>query len=161
MADRRTFLKTASAVGGTALLPAAAAASAHAAPGSRPAFIVDARLPRAGELGQRAAALGHRVLDPQGEMIALLLQHEAALIGPGRHLIGLTGYADFALARDLLRLSGHPIRHAAALGGPDGQRIVIRGSARDRAVLDALFAEHPSSFAPGRVAQATSFVWLA
>lgn len=159
MADRRTFLKTASAAGGTVLLPAAAAASACAVPGSRPALIVDARLPCADELGMRAAALGHRVLDPQGEMIALLLRHEAALIGPGRHLIGLTGYADFALARDLLRLRGHPIRHAVSLGGPGGQRAVIRGSARDGAVLEALFSGTPSAL--GRDARATGFIWLA
>ena len=159
MADRRTFLKAASAVGSAALLPAAAAASARPAPETRPAFIVDARLPRAEALRLRATALGHRVLDPRGEMIALLLQHEAALIGPGRHLVGLTGYADFALAQDLLRASGHPIRHAVALGGRDGQRDIIRGSARDGAVIAALFARMPAE--PGREAQATSFIWIA
>lgn len=155
-ASRRTVLKgvaAASALAGSAALPAKPLSGA---PGSV-RFIIDARLPEAEPLAARAALRGHRVADPGGEMIALLLGDGARLLAAGGHLIGLTGYADFALAQDLLRSMGRPVRHALAIDGAGTRSIIAGATAQERRALAALLG--PA--APDHKHRATSFAWLA
>lgn len=153
---RRTVLKgvaAASAVASSAALPAAPLG----APLGAVRFIIDARLPEAAALAARAALDGHRVADPGGEMIALLLGDGPRLLAAGGHLIGLTGYADFALAQDLLRGIGRPVRHALAIDAVGTRSIVPARSPREARALAALLgADVPES-----KHRATSFAWLA
>ncbi len=108
-------------------------------------------------LAARAALDGHRVADPGGEMIALLLGDGPRLLAAGGHLIGLTGYADFALAQDLLRGIGRPVRHALAIDAVGTRSIVPARSPREARALAALLgADVPES-----KHRATSFAWLA
>lgn len=153
---RRTVLKGVAVTGalaGSTALPAASLA----APLGTVRFIVDARLPEAAMLTARAALDGHRVADPGGEMIALLLGDGARLLAAGGHLIGLTGYADFALAQDLLRSIGRPVRHALAIEGAGVRSVIPARSPREARALAALLG--PSE--PNTTNRATSFAWLA
>ena len=153
---RRAVLKgvaAASALAGSAALPAAPLGTA---PGTV-RFIIDPRLPEAAALAARAAQGGHRVADPGGEMIALLLGDGARLLDAGGHLIGLTGYADFVLAQDLLRSMGRPVRHALTLDGTGARSVVAARSARERTALAALLG----TTQPQTRHRATSFAWLA
>lgn len=153
---RRTVLKgvaAASAVASSAALPAAPLAG----PFGTVRFIIDARLPEAAALTARAALDGHRVADPGGEMIALLLGDGPRLLAAGGHLIGLTGYADFALAQDLLRGIGRPVRHALAIDAAGARSVISARSPREARALAALLG--PA--APESKHRATSFIWLA
>lgn len=153
---RRSVLKgvaAASAVASSAALPAAPTAG----PFGTVRFIIDARLPEAAALAARAAQDGHRVADPGGEMIALLLGDGQRLLAAGGHLIGLTGYADFALAQDLLREIGRPVRHALAIDAAGVRSIVPARSPREARALAALLGTD----APQTHHRATSFAWLA
>lgn len=153
---RRSVLKgvaAASVAAGSAALPAASAAGR---PGTV-RFIIDARLPEAAALAARAALDGHRVADPGGEMIALLLGEGPHLLAAGGHLIGLTGYADFALAQDLLRGIARPVRHALAIDATGARSVIPARSQREARALAALLG--PT--APDTKHRATSFAWLA
>lgn len=153
---RRSVLKgvaAASAVASSAALPAAPTAG----PFGTVRFIIDARLPEAAALAARAAQDGHRVADPGGEMIALLLGDGQRLLAAGGHLIGLTGYADFALAQDLLRGIGRPVRHALAIDAAGARSVVPARSPREARALAALLGTD----APQTHHRATSFAWLA
>lgn len=153
---RRAVLKGVAVTGvlaGSAALPAAPLGGA---PGTV-RFIIDARLPEAAALSARAAQSGHRIADPGGEMIALLLGDGARLLAAGGHLIGLTGYADFALAQDLLRSMSRPVRHALTIDGVGARSLIAARSAHDQRALAALLG--PAG--PDTRTRATSFVWLA
>lgn len=153
---RRSVLKgvaAASAVASSAALPAAPTAG----PFGTVRFIIDARLPEGAALTARAALDGHRVADPGGEMIALLLGDGARLLAAGGHLIGLTGYADFALAQDLLRGIGRPVRHALAIDAAGARSVIAARSRHEQQALAALLG--PAE--PQTKHRATSFAWLA
>jgi hypothetical protein len=155
MAQRRDILKAASVLGGILLI--GPIASARIAGGSGFRFIVDARLPLGPRLASHAGLNRYRIVDPGGEMIHLLLDNAGTLLAQGGHIIGMTGYADFALARDLLRASGRPIRHAFVLSGAGILSTEIRGNAREAKVLAELVQPAP----PANRRQVTSFLWLA
>lgn len=153
---RRTMLKGVAATGaltGSATLYAAPLA----APPGTVRFIIDARLPEAAALAARAAQDGHRMVDPGGEMIALLLGDGPRLLAAGGHLIGLTGYADFALAQDLLRSIGRPVRHALAIDAAGARSVIAARSRHEQRALAALLM--PAE--PETKHRATSFAWLA
>lgn len=155
MTSRRTFLKGVSACGGAALLIPATGAGAAAS--AKPAFIIDGRFPDGADLARRARATGHPVYEPGGEMIVLLLDNAEDLLGRRRTIIGLTGYADLALARDFLRMHARPIHHTIAL--PDV------GDRNDHVTRSTVAAGLLASLAPlataSRTSRASSFLWLA
>lgn len=153
---RRTVLKGVAMTGALAGSATLYAAQLAAPPGTV-RFIIDARLPEAAALTARAAQDSHRVADPGGEMIALLLGDGPRLLAAGGHLIGLTGYADFALAQDLLRGIGRPVRHALAIDAAGARSVVPARSPREARALAALLSEA----APESKHRATSFIWLA
>lgn len=154
MTSRRTFLKAVSACGGAAMF--APVSGAAAMPSGGPAFVIDTRLPDGADLAQRAGAAAHLVFEPRGEMIALLFDHAEELIARKQTIIGLTGYADLALARDFLRSRGHPVRHVRSLPEVRGPLADGHASAVDQALLASLIPQcQPSSRC-----RATTFLWL-
>jgi hypothetical protein len=64
-----------------------------------------------------ARAGGHTLADPQGEVVALLLAPHGRWLSANGMIVGLTGYSDFVLARDVLRGTSRPVRHAVSLNG--------------------------------------------
>lgn len=152
---RRTVLKGAAVLGIGAGVALPAAIPDAAARDVR--FIIDARLPEAPALSARAARDRHGVVDPAGEMIALLLGNADRLLARGGYLIGLTGYADFALAQDLLRGIGRPVLHAIAIDGSGRRPIIAAPSPRTAAALDALLGRDDTTHRH----RATSFAWMA
>lgn len=154
MPARRDILK-----GGIALAAASSATLPHVAqalPGTGPMrFVVDTRLPEAARLTQRARTAGQLPADPRGEIVALLLSAEWA--GNTGSIVGLTTWTDFALARDILRSSATPVRHAIALDGPNPGVILGTAGSPAHAALQTLLGPAPRQ--PGL--RATSFLWLA
>jgi hypothetical protein len=61
-----------------------------------------------------ARAGGHTLADPQGEVVALLLAPHGRWLSANGMIVGLTGYSDFVLARDVLRGTSRPVRHAVS-----------------------------------------------
>jgi len=83
--------------------------------GQSASFILDARLPEAAALSARARQAGHRMADPQGEILRLLLGPQGRLLIGADTIIGLSTYTDFMLAGDVLRAAGRRPRGALAL----------------------------------------------
>lgn len=150
MPVRRDVLKGSAALAAAGL---AGMAPASARPGGPLRFIIDARLPEAARLAERARAGGHRLADPGGEIVSLLLARHADWLTGAGPIVGLTGYVDFALARDVLRSASRPIRHALALDGT----AAAPGTTPAERALAALLGPSPRPAG----ARSTSFLWLA
>lgn len=155
MLDRRHLLKTA------ALLPAAGiATSGGMLPGlaaEHTRYIVDHRRPQAALLAAQARAANAAMFDPSGEIIALLIDPARRWLQSTGRTIGLTGYVDFALARDVLHHARNPVTHALALSG--GRMTMVLGTP-DTTAGDMLagWAERINIVDTLR---STSFLWLA
>lgn len=153
MPARRDILKSGVALG--AAIVAAGPTGVGAVAAGRARYVVDMTLPEAPQLARRIGKAGHDLHDPQREIVALLLSPQWD--NRGGPIIGLTTWSDFALARDLLRTSARPIRHAVVLEG--SRPAVVIGARRGpahRALMDLL---GPASRHPAQ--RATSFLWLA
>lgn len=154
MPRRRDILKGTAALGIGAL---AGMPRTSFAAGGGTCFIVDAGLPEAGALAVLANDGGHRIIDPRGEMIALLIGDAADLATTHNRFVGLSGYADFALARDMLRSNGRPIHHAIALDGISRKVVIGAGDDRALSLADSLLGSNSSRPRKG----VTSFLWIA
>lgn len=121
-------------------------------PGMAPRFVIDPRLPEAAALRRLAAAGGHPQADPAGEIVALLLA-DPRWLAPATTLVGLTGYVDAMLARDLLRSHGRALRELRELG--PGARIGT--NAPQQGPGGALLG--PAASGPRR--GPTAFLWIA
>lgn len=155
MPARREILKGGLALtASTAVLLPAGAAQAGAADGPL-RFVVDMRLPEAALLAERARQGCHGLHDPAGEIVHLL--HAPEWRSRGGVVIGLTTWSDFALARDILRTSGNPIRHAVALNGPLPRLVAGKAASAEQRMLAELLGPAPRR----RDQRATSFLWLA
>ncbi|WP_194917457.1 hypothetical protein [Novosphingobium sp. NBM11] len=153
---RRDILKGGVTLGAVGLAGLPGLASALDLSGD-PRFIVDGRLPEAPRLIARARAGGHTLADPQGEVVALLLAPHGRWLSANGMIVGLTGYSDFVLARDVLRGTSRPVRHAVSLNGMAQMETTLDGGNRTTRTLDALLGP-----APWREnTRATSFLWLA
>lgn len=150
-ATRRTLLK------GMTMLPLAGAPISPALAAMAPArFVVDARLPGGRALASFARNRGHDLAEPRGEIVALFLADKAGWLADPAPLIGLTGYAELVLMRDLARTSGRPMRYAARWGGADAP-LISRLDAPGLAFMTAL---HEAAAKP-RGPRTGSFLWLA
>ena len=156
MALRRDILKGGAALGaaGFAGLPGMASALDFS---GAPRFIVDGRLPEAPRLIAQARAGGHTLADPQGEVVALLLAPHGRWLSADGMIVGLSSYSDFVLARDVLRGTSRPVRHAVSLNGMAHGEPVLHGGGRVTRALGALLGPAPRR----ESARATSFLWLA
>lgn len=149
MTTRRDLIKSG------ALLPLSTLISAPGtswAADTRPRFLVDRRLPEARHLRRHAELAGCACADPGGEVIAFLTGSPEWL-APGAPIIGLTGYVDFALAGDVLRLGGRRMRQIWQIG-PSAASLTDDGQ---RALLAALLGTPAAHARPG----STSFLWVA
>lgn len=122
---------------------------------TRPRFVIDSRLPEASHLKRHAELSGHPCADPEGEVIALLAGRPG-WAGGSSLVIGLTGYVDYVLARDLFRSEGRRMRQVWQLG-PSGKDLSDLGNGRTGGPLASLLG---SPAAPTRRG-ATSFLWVA
>lgn len=152
MTSRRDILK------GGALLSFAGLAGAPGAAwaaGARRRFLIDGRLPEAPRLRRRAAITDNPWVDPEGEIIGLLLANP---VWTERNsvLIGLTGYVDYALAGDFLRSVGRRIEHVRQLGPAAGSAAVAQDGA-SRGPIASLLDGPSTPVRPG----VTSFLWIA
>lgn len=111
--NRRTLIK------GFAALPLAGLVNGAAAAGGM-RFVVDMRMPSAPALEARARSRGYELVDPRGEIVALFLGQGAGWLASGTPLIGLTGYSDMHLMRDIARSAGRSLRQVAARTAPSG-----------------------------------------
>lgn len=150
---RRSLLK------GLAILPVAGVplAGVVATAGREHAirFVIDRRLPDGPALADFARRRGHALADPQGEIVALFLGAKAGWLKEQGMLIGLTGYSEMVLMRDLLRSVGRSMRYAAAFN--DGNApLADRLEGRAAALVTALHAAPPS----GPPRRSGSFLWL-
>jgi len=113
MTSRRTLLKSGA---GLALVTALGLPDIAQSAQSGLGFIIDGRLAGADNLLRLADGGGHRVYQPQGEVVRLLLGAEGRdLLGQGM-IVGLTGYVDAMLAADVLRGLGRRVRSVDAIG---------------------------------------------
>lgn len=152
MTTRRDLLKSG------ALLPIAGLLAAPRdgwAAETRPRFLVDGRLPEAEHLRRHAKLSAHQCVDPKGEIIAFLTSHPN-WIADTAPVIGLTGYVDHALARDVFRTAGRRLRHVWQLGPSPGPE-PAQTSDRRRSLLATLLG---SPTAHARLGP-TSFLWIA
>ncbi len=159
MLGRRTLLKAVAALPLAQLVDVSPLSAQRARAPVR--FIVDARLPDAPRLIEQARRGGHAIADPEGEIIRLMLRPGDPLSTYAGSVLGLTGYSDFVLARDALRMAGRPMRFAARIDGQE-RAILLDRDGIDRpggaaAAIDALLAT-PVAASPAR---STSFIWLA
>lgn len=152
MTTRRDLLKSG------ALLPLAGLlATPHGgwAAETRPRFLVDGRLPEAQHLRRHAELAAHHYADPEGEVIAFLSSHPD-WIADAAPVIGLTGYVDHALARDVFWTAGRRLRHVWQLGPFTGLEPAL-ASDRRRSLLATLLGSPSAQARPGP----TSFLWIA
>ncbi len=135
-------------------LDPAQAGPAGAAP-ARPALtLYDARLP----VAERAAFHLHNrgvPARPTGGEIAALLLRERLFAGDGP-VLGLTGHAEYLLARDIARLAGRQVTPLMRLG-PDARWL---GDARHDG-WRPLLVDLAERSAPQGLPGGTAFAWLA
>ncbi|MGE4409438.1 MAG: hypothetical protein AB7D33_02565 [Sphingobium sp.] len=159
MLDRRHLLKYAAALPLTQLVGVSTLSAANGTAPMR--FIVDTRLPDAGHLIEQARRGDHAVVDPEGEIIRLMLRPSDPLPAHAGSLLGLTGYSDFILAQDALRAMGRPMRYAARIDGAGRHMLFDREARNGESSTDAAIATLFDPAALIRSSPATSFVWLA
>ena len=156
MTSRRDVLKA----GMVLSLAGLAAPGTTSVAGASPRFLIDSRLPEAAQLRRQAAAGGHPHADPYGEIVALLM-NQPQWLARDTVLVGLTGYVDHMLARDVLRSAGRRVRQVWQLGpsgvpAPAPAANAAIGAATDRAIA-ALLGTSCLPTRPG----ATGFLWIA
>lgn len=159
MLDRRHLLKYAAALPLTQLVGVNALSAADGTAPMR--FIVDTRLPDAAHLIEQARRGGHPVVDPEGEIIRLMLRPSDPLTAHAGSLLGLTGYSDFILAQDALRAMARPMRYAARIDGTGRHMLFDREDRNGKSRTDTAIATLFDPAALIRPSHATSFVWLA
>lgn len=118
-------------------------------------FLIDRRLPEARHLRRQADLGTYPHADPQGEIIALL-NGNPDWIGPGSLVIGLTGYVDYALARDVFRTAGRRMRQVWQLG-PSSSCDLAPAADTSPGFLATLLGTPSMPARPGP----TSFLWVA
>lgn len=153
-ATRRHLLK------GFALLPGLAAPLAPAlaaAIDDRTRFIVDTRLPGGKALAKLANAGGHQIAEPRGEIIAEFLGEKAGWLDGPAAMIGLTGYSEMVLMRDLARTGGRPMRYAARWGSRGAAPLINRKL--DDPMTRLIASLQQAAPAQPRT-QASSFLWI-
>lgn len=149
MTTRRDIIKSGAMLPLSALI---ATPGTSWAADTRPRFLVDRRLREARQLRRHAELVGCACADPQGEIIAFLTG-SPEWVAPGAPIIGLTGYVDFALASDVLRIGGRRMRQVWQIG----PTAVSRADSSQRGLLAALLGTPAVHARPGP----TSFLWVA
>ncbi len=144
-ASRRDVLRSGALA---SLLPLAGLTHAAPAGGDPAMLLVDLHLPGGARFARQARRAGLRVAHTGGEIIHRLLEADAS----DAPLIGYTGYVDYALARDALRLRS-PLRNILVLDRK-GAKHLMRGGAQDEVLLLSLAQQLPTS-------AATRYLWLA
>lgn len=152
---RRHMLK------GLALLPGLAVPLTPTRAGTslqpRVRFVVDRRLPGGKALAGLATAGGHDLAEPRGEIVAEFLGDKSRWLDGTAPLIGLTGYSEMVLMRDLARSAGLPMRYATRWGNADTAPLICRKLDEPTARLIASLQKAPAGQSRGG---ATSFLWL-
>lgn len=151
MASRRTIL------GGIAAAPLVVTAGTLAV-GPGPAhggwLVFNAGFDRARLAALRAERLGWSVSDTGGELAALLLQRGSEL--PAR-IVGITGYAELVLAKDILRGQGRKVRQILQFGAAGGRAGALPEESGTAGEIARLVRPLPQA----RPSRATGFVWQA